>query len=317
MSKSSFASCYSQYFGFYTEKVQEKGEDAYLLCTNQSGAIFAVMDGCGGIGSRIYPEFEGKTGAYLASRAAASGLMKWYLDHNSNHRDIEEIKNVIVSSLEAYNSKTETIRTIKGSMQKEFPTTLAGGIAFMDHDDYLAVQIFWCGDSRMFSLDDEGLKQWSSDDVYGQDAMSNIHNDGVLTNVISLSVPFEIHSRLLYPDRPQFMFSATDGCYEYLPSPMHFEYLLLDCLMKAKNQLSWEETVKDRLSEVAADDCSISGILVGFQTFQELKNFFYNRYIHLREQYIEPFTNTDTAGKNALWSKYRIQYEKMNRSDNG
>ena len=66
-----------------------------------------------------------------------------------------------------------------GSLGKAFPTT-ASVITGKTNGNKVDVTCYWAGDSRCYMLDANGLHQLTADDLDGQDAMSNLSNDGVM-----------------------------------------------------------------------------------------------------------------------------------------
>ena len=82
--------------------------------------------------------------------------------------------------------------------------------------------------------------QITKDDTNVDDELENISADGVMNNIIfngksdkDGNACFTIHHRMVPRTAPFIAFSATDGCFGYIPSPMEFEYYILDCLMNA------------------------------------------------------------------------------------
>ena len=50
----------------------ERLEDCFALLDDSQSAFLCVADGCGGLGSRRYPELNNQTGASLAARRAGA-----------------------------------------------------------------------------------------------------------------------------------------------------------------------------------------------------------------------------------------------------
>ena len=78
------------------------------------------------------------------------------------------------------------------------------------------MDFYWCGDSRGYILDGNGLHQVTVDDVTVTDAMMNLREDAPMTNVASASRPYEIHRKQVQLSEPAVVFAATDGCFGYL-----------------------------------------------------------------------------------------------------
>ena len=63
-------------------------------------------------------------------------------------------------------------------------------------------------------------------------------------------------------NKPTILFAATDGCFGYLPSPLHFEDLFYNAMNNIKSGSKDLEGMSERLLEVfkmtASDDCTVS-----------------------------------------------------------
>jgi len=287
-------------FAVAEEMVQNKGEDSFYYNVADENFIIASFDGCGGSGSKKYENYSGKTGAYVASRAVCGGVKEWFYRSNKG----EEIVEYIQKSLSVLKKYADKAGRIMGSLKKDFPTT-AAIITGHSNQGRLEATCFWAGDSRCYQLDSDGLHQLTEDDLDGQDAMTNLTNDGVMTNVINASTSFDIHSKKLVFDKPSILLTATDGCFGYLNSPMEFEYLLTDTLSKSKNPLEWKMALNERMHEVTGDDYTLCVAAYGFGNFEEIKKCFAERNIHVAEKYI----NSQYEPSN-LWNIYKKEYSK-------
>ena len=194
----------------------------------------------------------------------------------------------------------------------------------------IEVDLYWAGDSRVYLLTPQGLAQLTEDDLGGIDAMENLTDDGVLTNMISLSKVFEIHTGHVSMDRPGFIFAATDGCFGYLSTPMEFEYLLLETMLNSdcvstdnsgvsdawmtrlaeKIRLGWQEKLSEEIGKIAGDDYTISGYAIGFSSFEEMKKAFIGRANILYSQYISGLNEKSYDEKYALWKQYKENYHR-------
>ena len=162
-----------------------------------------------------------------------------------------------------------------------------------------------------YLLDADGLAQLTEDDLGGVDAMQNLTRDAALTNVISLSKDFSLHSAQLSMGRPGLLFAATDGCFGYLSTPMEFEYLLLKTLQEAQNAVSWEKALVQEIGEVAGDDYTISGLAMGFGSFENLKRQLSARTALVYRTYIHGLDNCSREEKQKLWEHYRVHYQRL------
>lgn len=281
-------------------KIEGDGEDALLCQANDNHCVAAVFDGCGGSGARKYDAYNGKTGAYVASRIAAAATEKW---HNAGAIGSPEeyIRPAIMKCSEKSGAKSG----LRGSMVKEFPTT-AAIISVKEKAERLDVCCHWAGDSRCYHIDRHGLHQLTWDDLDVQDAMENLSEDGVLKNVINASVPYEMHSQHYSAVRRCLLFSATDGCFGYLNSPMEFEFIILDTLMSSKSVDEWKSKLEAVIGERAGDDYTLCMLGYGFASILQIKLWYEARYKRVKEQYIEANGTVDE-----VWSEYKKAYNSV------
>ena len=293
---------------FSTEKSEGNGEDANCWSENETGVLAGVFDGCGGAGARRCPKYGGRSEAFLASRAAAV-LTKWFFEKGGFRRQDageffqQKLEQFFFRIKELYG---EDVR-ILGSMSKLLPTTLAAAVT-AQQDGQIFADLYWAGDSRVYLLDKDGLAQLTEDDLEAGDAFENLTDDSPMTNMVQLSQPFTIHQARLPVTGPCFLFAATDGCFGYLSTPMEFEYLLLYELMKAKTPEEWEARLIGRLGQIAADDCSISGTVIGFRDFSSLQAGLYPRARQLYAGCIRLLKGAGREQRAALWQDYRDNY---------
>lgn len=299
-------------FCVYKEKIADSGEDSYCYQLGEHGLLLGAFDGCGGSGARQYVQYRNHTGAYMASRAV-SGAVQWLFENGVLTKSAEDnakiIHDAITKSLTVCkeNSGTQNSSKLKGSMAKEFPTTvsivhctvLPGGIM---------VDCYWAGDSRVYLLDEDGLAQITVDDLDGLDAYENISGDGVLTNVVSASKPFQIHVCRVQLTKPFMVFAATDGCFGYIPTPMEFEAFLLENLCTAGSMAEFEVRLTNRLEKIAGDDYTFVGAAFGYNTFPALKNAFAHRANYVNERYKKPLKSAPAEKALTFWKEYQRNY---------
>ncbi|MBE7012414.1 MAG: hypothetical protein E7415_07050 [Ruminococcaceae bacterium] len=288
----------SSIFAIAKEMIPNHGEDSFYYRADGDSFILASMDGCGGSGSKKYENYSGKTGAYIASRAICGGIMAWF-DESGNKDEISDYVNNALNVCKKYADKSGRIM---GSLGKAFPTTIAA-LTGNFKKDCIETTCYWAGDSRCYALDSAGLHQLTADDLDGQDAMSNLTNDGAITNVVNASTPFEIHTKVISIKQPCFLFTATDGCFGYLKSPMEFEYIILESLMKSNNISEWKSCLDGYFRDVAGDDYTFCIAACGFDDFKHLKTSFIQRFSFLNNEYIN-----NTGDVNTLWNVYSKDY---------
>lgn len=296
------------------EKILGKGEDSFLLKLGRTQGVAGVFDGCGGSGAKKYGKFQGHSGAFMASRVVGGAVQDWFYDCTQSGKKFTETS-ALKNRIKAYLSLCQQVGGekspgIRGSLSKEFPTTMAV-ITSEFLNDHLQASCLWAGDSRCYLWDSNGLKQLTMDDLGGLDAMENLTADGVLTNVISNSNDFTIHVNVIRPNLPCLLFAATDGCFGYLSTPMEFEAILLSTLLSAKNISGWEDALTAQLREIAGDDFTLTGMAFGFGDFLSIKSTFLTRYKSLYRNYIAGINDCSQAKKIALWEKYKIEYSKF------
>lgn len=299
-------------FHVYKEKIPENGEDSFCYGIREDVLLLGAFDGCGGSGAKRYLNYRNKTGAYVAARAAAGAVMTWFARSGpdaSAEENAREIRLCIKKALNLCRDKSarQDERKLRGSIAKEFPTTAA--IAYcVSRPGAVSVDCFWAGDSRVYILDGDGLAQVTRDDLDGLDAFENISADGVLTNVISASKPFEVHSSRLIMRRPFLVFAASDGCFGYIPTPMEFEAYLIERLLKSESIAGFERDINAGLEETAGDDYSLVGAAFGFGTYADLRDSLKPRFQLLMDRYVLRLKGASAERIGELWNDYKANY---------
>lgn len=295
----------------FQEKIPYIGEDSYLFWTNACNGIVGVFDGCGGSGAKKYEKFQSHSGAYMASRAVSGAVWDWFRQGNKGAApDAAQLKSVITRCLRVCRDAGGGSSAFKGSLAKDFPTT-ASVILYAAEGNSVQASCLWAGDSRCYLLDEHGLKQLSEDDLNDLDAMENISADGVLTNVISLSRDFKIHTRTIEVTGPCILFTATDGCFGYLSTPMEFEYLLTGTLVRSGSVDEWENRICSILRKTAGDDFTLCGVSIGYGSFSALTGAFQGRAEEIYRRYIHGITEKSRDEKVLMWQSYKPEYEGM------
>lgn len=263
---------------FITEKKVEHGEDAPpILIVNGNKCAVGVFDGMGGAGAATCKSDlgENRTKAYVASRIVADA-MHVYLDTHLGTDDVseEDMKVVIQKRLkkEQESFPPETKSILRSKLVRDYPTTMAM-VTIRDKGKIWQVDSYWAGDSHCYLWTKDGFFQISKDDLEdNNDPLENLHNDSPISNCICVDRDFTIHQNPIeLKKEPVIILCATDGCFGYYQTPMHFEYVLKSCLQRAKNEKEWEQMIIDEVSKVTGDDCSLSLIAKGYSSFDELK----------------------------------------------
>jgi hypothetical protein len=188
--------------------------------------------------------------------------------------------------------------------------------------------LFWAGDSRAYLADpDVGLMQVTTDDLRsGGDAMRNLTDDSVMSNAISADTEFHINHRQVELQAPFLLLCATDGCFAYVRSPMHFEHLLLSTLQDARDAEAWRRALEAKVTAVTGDDAALALLGLGAD-LGGFKKLFKDRTAQVERRFIDPLDELDGRVRRAeqeladlrarraefggeLWGAYKRDYER-------
>ncbi|ABX07767.1 conserved hypothetical protein (plasmid) [Herpetosiphon aurantiacus DSM 785] len=334
-------------FDLMYEQISGAGEDAFpILMVDEypnCGAI-AVFDGLGGAGGTIYTVNEEEhTAAYIASRMVRNivydhlqSLLNKLINEESFSCSLiaSELKDIIITRMRyAIEDKNINIPSskIKSALVQVLPTTMAM-LLFTKYINNQTITYnyysIWAGDSRNYILtSDYGLQQVTKDDIsQDKDAFELLKQDCPLSNNIKFSEDFYINCKKITSDTPMILISATDGCFGYLPTPLHFEYFILDSLFKSNNVLEWRDLLNDIIKLYAGDDFSLSLVVIEWNDLDILKNNFKKRYeyckvrvkgIDIVKRNIEVLSKHELFYTNRLWELYRSDYEHFIRDLGG
>ncbi len=305
-------------------------EDERVVCRRGAGEILiAVLDGCGGTGGKKYAQAENWTGARLASHLAGRALYRWFSEGAENadpQAGASGRARVLAAALDealtAYNGDLQAsshVRSfISSKLSKDLPTTLAAMTAAPHPAGGVRIRSYWAGNSRNYALipsggNDAGLKQLSRDDIVGgYDPYEDLLKDGILCNSVNASEPFEIHTAQCRSNGPCILFSASDGIFGYLDSPIRLEWILLDTLERASSPLEWERMLRESFASYAADDHTLQLAALGFSDFAGDKAAYAPRRRELEERWIRPLEEANRRGDHeaarALWESYKTEY---------
>ncbi len=311
----------------WTEKKKGRGEDAPPTAVSHINGrgILAVYDGAGGAGARPVgrtPENQEVSGAFLASRVTHFALEDWFVTTMSKRQmtDPCDLQDAILNGLR--DTGIPPGSKISGTMVRHLPTTLAA-IEYEPAGRYVNLIARWAGDSRAYVLDsDEGLQTITRDDTHDSDALVLLANDEPMTNLICADRPFEINEFRLIDRicRPAVLVCATDGFYNYVQSPAHFEHVLLDTMHKTQSMKAWARLLVEAVQSYTSDDASMVIAAFGYPTFDAMRFAFSERHEFLNRRYIQPFREIRPGGhtqlaaaRQASWEEYRSGYEKWLR----
>lgn len=190
------------------------------------------------------------------------------------------IENVIVAFDE--NMRKWEIKPSHSKTLKDFPTTLASTI-YYHYADGVTILAVWAGDSRVYVLTPKkGLQLLSLDDA--QNAENEMNSTSEMTNCISAGNNFRLNYAFYEFNEPGIVFCCSDGCFDYLPSPLHFEWLILHTIYEHlpdsegdKLGKALADSICDNMYETIGDDTTMAGIIVGIESSNQMKKLFKNR----------------------------------------
>jgi serine/threonine protein phosphatase PrpC len=326
-------------FQFNLGKVPDQGEDSDpILRDGRELGLVAVFDGMGGAGGTVYETPDGpRTGAYLASRVARDVVERrmielldpeWNLDGPAAAEDLRRsVRDALVARLAELDAPPSALRS---KLLRALPTTMAlvalqrretGGATWMAH-------VFWAGDSRAYVFEPaHGAEQLTIDDIRDRgDAMANLRQDSVVSNAMSADTDFVVHHRKVELRAPFLLIAATDGCFGYVRSPMHFERMVLATLRDSPDTEGWSERLQREISAVTGDDAAMAVLGVGAD-HDGFRERFAERCVELDERWVTPLDELDERVERAerelaelhrrqhertaeLWALYRPGYER-------
>jgi serine/threonine protein phosphatase PrpC len=326
-------------FRFCTAKVAGEGEDADpILRAGPDLGLLGVFDGMGGAGGRVYDTPDGRhTGAWIAARFARNVVERLMLELIKPEWNLDgpataaELHRVLASSLAARLAELKAPETtLRSKLVKALPTTMT--LAVLQRTDpaagSYACHLFWAGDSRAYVADPEaGVMQLTTDDLRsGGDAMRNLTDDSVMSNCISADTEFHINHRQVELQAPFLLLCATDGCFAYVRTPMHFEHLLLSTLQGARDVPAWQQALEAEVTAITGDDAALAllGLGADLGGFTKL---FRDRTAEIQRRYVDPLDELDGQVRRAeqelaelrarraelgtqLWRGYRHDYER-------
>ena len=286
-----------------------QGEDSFCFdCSPYPKAdMISIFDGCGGSGAKRYEKIGNYTGAYHGSRIASGVVYDWFKEEFYEENIqlwSEQIKEKLQNILKLYKKCDSSKIQFKGNILKDFPTTMSGAIIFGAPGDAKA-HYMWAGDSKGYVMNYTGLHQVTVDDIKtGNDAMSNLTDDGILSNSISASGDFVINEKTIKLHDKSMVICASDGCFGYIESPIHFEYMLLRYLMESTNLNEWKIKIVNRLTEISGDDFSMLIYMYGFDSFADIQKQMYQRCLYIDQEYIQKWSSLSEEERRTCWEKY-------------
>lgn len=297
------------HFTIWTEKRPNKGEDAVptlLTNSNENMGVLAVYDGLGGAGSKLYTyqddrgNIQEHSGAYVAARLAKQVIEAFFEPIQRDEKiagDFVETlqENLLTSFGKKINQLDKNPSKLRSKLLKRLPTTLAGLYYVYQNDHNVALTSFWAGDSRCYVLTAKGLKQLSDDDLTGNpDAYENLLMDATISNCVHADGNYKINKSSVVINEPVILITATDGCFGFVKSPAHFEYLLLKTLINSQYDVeAWKDRLEDEMGAIAGDDVSMSVLALGLKTLEDWKVYFYERFKDIQARFVQPIDEAE------------------------
>ena len=334
-------------FGFNLAKVPGQGEDSDpILRDGRELGLVAVFDGMGGSGGTVYRTEDGpRTGAYLASRVARDVAEErmlalldpaWNLDGPAAARDLaRSIKRALADKLAGLNAPTSGLRS---RLLRALPTTMA--LLALQRSEprkgRWAGHVFWSGDSRVYIFDPAtGAHQLTRDDLRDRgDALLNLRQDSVVSNAMSADTDFVAHHHQVELTVPFLAVAATDGCFGYVRTPIHFEHLVLASLRDSTDTEGWSRLLQERIAAITGDDAAMAVLGVGAD-HGEFRQLCAARTAEIEQRCVVPLDELESEVRRAeqavaearrrhatlqtsLWAAYKPEYERyLGREEDG
>lgn len=306
---------------FCGEARKMRGEDCWYYGFCESMGMIAVFDGCGGSGARKRSCFDGRTDAFLASKTAAYAMDEWMQTYapfsgEAMAQAIEKLQEAIQKSLMDLMDGEKDDELMRGFLS--FPTTVSAILISQEEEKLLRVISVNAGDSRGYLLAPTGLYQLSEDDSDQPDPFEKLYHEGAINNLINGDKPFELKQKTYEILCPCILLCATDGCFDYVSTPMEFEGALLGTLMESDCIAQWEQNLQTLIGTVAGDDHTLCLTSFGFASFEELQKTFRSRYQMLEKEYLNMLweaSEDDITLRRNLWKKYSKDYMKYLRGE--
>lgn len=308
-------------------QISDKGEDAHFYDTHNDAFVMAIFDGLGGRSAGYSGLKGGKIASQLASKITQNFLKQYKLDSLDNAIKLQKD---ICRYLKSEADTKITPSKLKGTLaNKRLCTTMAiASISTVaDQEDYYQVNWGNMGDSRIYFLSPEqGLQQLTQDDIEAQkNALEMIREDPPMSQFLTADIPehWQINFHTNTFKKGCFL-ACSDGCFQYLPTPWHFEKLLLETLARSQSKSEWEKLLIKEYENIKQDDTSLILYPIGFTNIkspdeEEVKNTDKsNQFAYVKEAYQERLEYLKTKFFNSefridemqnLWEIYRHDYE--------
>lgn len=301
-------------------KKVDNGEDAPPLLMDlesspeTTSVLLGVFDGMGGAGSQkiTFPDGTEKTNAYVGSRTTRQLVKQFFGSLKVTDDTVveQELKVCVQNGLKEKNKELEKSGCLRpskivSSLHKKLPTTMALlWYRYTIGHDTLQLTTLWAGDSRCYALlPQKGLLQLTKDDNGAEDAMQALRIAPQMTNSISASHDFIVNRRDYEMEMPCMLFTASDGVFDYFPSPILVEYNILNTMQLSSSVTEWKNRLQMILDVWKQDDVSMALDLPGFKDFDVVKKAFLSRHEMLKSEYKDMTEKADECTQVLLKKK--------------
>lgn len=284
------------------KRERNRGEDAPAI--NRDG-IMIVCDGTGATGQAEHSiDGEIYTSAYLGARETSrladtflvenyEMLMASFGNMQGLTQIVTQLGRTIASGLVDYAKKNGLVCPEWGRSFKLLPTTFTA-VVYKAYETKVEVIVLSVGDSKALWWDAEGLHQLSIEDS-GSKALSV--GDCNMSNCVSADADFSILFACHSLGPQGILLATTDGFTDPI-KPFEQERFLIEWIgnfeensgENAQTLSSWIAQEMDRAGFKKRDDCSLAGVILGYQSENAMIEAFENRYqSQLIDRYIIPY----------------------------
>ncbi len=250
-------------------------EDAEPVCQAISGnrLLLGVADGLGGYALG----FDNRSGGQIAASTAIDAVVDYFRNSNPDaEADAEALTNLVFKQLRYLSETKLPPSRVRGTLGRHrLATTLAVAVVHPVRDSLVRrVECYWIGDSRIYFLGTNALRQLSRDDnLTGSDAFQSVLDPPPMSQFLAASMEREWRLNLceFYLDCPGVLFLCSDGCYSEFENPWQFEAGLQQALEASESWHSWTECLRLRFVDGCSDDVSCAVFPVGMDNFSEFK----------------------------------------------
>lgn len=294
------------------KRAKNRGEDAPPV--NEEGMLI-ICDGTGATGQAEHDvEGEVYTSAYLGSRETSRIAQSFFSDNYIRIMDafsddealaviVRELGETIRSGLRRYVANRGLTLNVRGRSFKLLPTTFTA-VVYREKTDGIDAVVFCAGDSHALWWDTQGLHQLSNDDAENTDSL--FAGDCNVNNCISADADFHISYLTHRLPRRGILLAASDGFSDPI-KPFEQEQYLIEWIGNS-DHLTQEEAdlmsgeIADSVDNIGftkRDDFTMAGVIVGYESGEDIKIDFRERYPVLARDYINKYHKAVIDGKKA------------------